>query len=79
MIPPRRLATFVWAGGCLLLAGLGWTPQPPLTAGASRDRWESLAALHAAAREFEASHPGATLRDFAAELTDRAERAAGRD
>ena len=23
MIPPRRLATFVWAGGCLLLAGLG--------------------------------------------------------
>lgn len=58
-----------------LLAGLGWTPQPPLTAGASRDRWESLAALHAAAREFEASHPGATLRDFAAELTDRAERA----
>ncbi len=58
-----------------LLAGLGWTPSPPLSAGASRDRWESLAALHAAAVEFGQRRRGAGLADFATELTERAERA----
>lgn len=57
-----------------LLAGLGWTQQAPLGSGAVRDRWESWAALHAAAVEFAAVHPEATLIDFAEDLKERAER-----
>jgi DNA helicase-2/ATP-dependent DNA helicase PcrA len=34
-----------------VLAGLGWTPQPPNSAGAVRERWESLAALLSVAED----------------------------
>ncbi|MDQ1246106.1 MAG: ATP-dependent helicase UvrD/PcrA [Actinomycetota bacterium] len=57
-----------------LLSGLGWSAQPPVGSGASRDRWESLAALHAAAVQFAAGKPDGTLADFGDELRDRAER-----
>jgi DNA helicase-2/ATP-dependent DNA helicase PcrA len=57
-----------------LLSGLGWGPRPPVGAGATRDRWESLAALHAAAVELQQTRPDAQLADFAAELAERAER-----
>ncbi len=57
-----------------LLSGLGWSPQPPVGAGAIRDRWESLAALHTAALELQQARPEAQLGDFAAELVERAER-----
>ena len=57
-----------------LLSGLGWSPEPPLGSGASRDRWESLAALHAAAVDFATGQPEGTLADFGAELRDRVER-----
>jgi DNA helicase-2/ATP-dependent DNA helicase PcrA len=55
-----------------ILAGLGLTSQPPPSRGAARDRWESLEALAQLAAEFQAAHPGATVAEFAAELTRRA-------
>ncbi|MBO0806059.1 MAG: ATP-binding domain-containing protein, partial [Nocardiopsaceae bacterium] len=56
-----------------VLASAGLTPAPPSARGATRDRWESLAAIAALADDFSAARPGATLRDFAAEMTLRAE------
>lgn len=67
----RALPTEVAA----LLSGLGWTPTPPLGAGAARDRWESWSALHGAAEKLAREHPAAGLADFAQELAERAERA----
>ncbi len=55
-----------------ILAGLGLNSQAPPSRGAARDRWESLEALAQLAAEFLAAHPGATLAEFAAELTRRA-------
>lgn len=57
-----------------LLAGLGWTAEPPAGAGAVRESWESLSALHSAAEGFARHHPEASLREFADELKQRAER-----
>lgn len=55
-----------------VLGTRGWTPQPPVGMGAVRERWESLAALVRLAEEFVGARPQATLRDFVAELDERA-------
>lgn len=57
-----------------ILSGLGWTPEPPVGAGAVRESWESLSALHTAAEAFASRHPAGSLREFAEELKQRAER-----
>ncbi len=46
-----------------VLGALGWTPQPPNSAGAVRERWESLAALVAVAEDLvtEAGDTSGTL------------------
>jgi DNA helicase-2/ATP-dependent DNA helicase PcrA len=45
----------------------GWTPEPPASSGAVRERWESLAALHRLAEELS----DLTLPEFVAELDER--------
>ncbi len=57
----------------VLRAGLSWSPdKPPDGAGATRERWESLAALHRLAGELATTLPGAGLRELTAELEERA-------
>ena len=59
-----------------VLTGIGLNPgaQPPAGGGAAaRERWESLAAIAQLADDFHAGRPEATLSDFSAELTQRAE------
>jgi DNA helicase-2/ATP-dependent DNA helicase PcrA len=56
-----------------VLSGGGWSATPPDGAGAVRDRWESLAALARLADDLSRARPEATLRDFVAELDERAE------
>ncbi|HEV3380764.1 MAG TPA: ATP-dependent helicase [Trebonia sp.] len=56
-----------------VLLGAGLTAEPPATRGATRDRWESLAAIAALADDLSALRPQASLGDFAAELAQRAE------
>jgi DNA helicase-2/ATP-dependent DNA helicase PcrA len=46
----------------------GWTPEPPASSGAVRERWESLAALHRLALD----HGDLDLPAFVAELEERA-------
>ncbi|MFT4215682.1 MAG: ATP-dependent DNA helicase UvrD2 [Micropruina sp.] len=55
-----------------VLAGQGWTAEPPSGQGQARERWESLAALLGLAEEFAAEHPDATLIDLLAEIDERA-------
>ena len=55
-----------------VLSGLGLTPAEPSGGGASRQRWESLAAVAQLADDMHAARPDATLADFAAEITRRA-------
>ncbi len=60
-----------------ILASLGYTPEAPAGGGATRERWESLAALVALAEELQVTRtrdPEAifTLQDFVAELEERA-------
>ncbi len=59
-----------------VLAGIGLTsgstPRPGGGA-AARERWESLAAIAQLADDLHARRPAATLSDFSAELTERAE------
>jgi DNA helicase II / ATP-dependent DNA helicase PcrA len=55
-----------------IVAALGWRPEPPATTGATRERWESIAALVHLAEDFTASDPAATLADLSAELDQRA-------
>ncbi|MFB7595912.1 ATP-dependent DNA helicase UvrD2 [Streptomyces sp. NPDC056160] len=55
-----------------VLSGEGWTPQPPAGSGATRESWESLAALVNLARDFAAARAGAGLGDLMAELDERA-------
>lgn len=57
-----------------LLEGVGWSPTPPTGTGAVRAQWESLAALLDASQRWSSENPEGTLAQFAAELTDRAER-----
>ena len=54
------------------LGGMGWSRQPPAASGATRERWEALAAIVALAEDLVAARPGATLRDVVDELEDRA-------
>nr|WP_199827790.1 ATP-dependent DNA helicase UvrD2 [Streptomyces specialis] len=55
-----------------VLAGTGWTPEPPAGSGPVRDRWESLRALVRLAEDFQRAAPDATLGMFVTELTERA-------
>ncbi len=57
----------------VLRGGLSWQPEaPPAGAGATRERWESLAALHRLAGDLAATDPTAGLRELVAELEERA-------
>jgi DNA helicase-2/ATP-dependent DNA helicase PcrA len=56
-----------------VLSGLGLTTAQPAGGGASRQRWESLAAVAQLADDLQATRPGATLADFVAELQQRAD------
>jgi DNA helicase II / ATP-dependent DNA helicase PcrA len=56
-----------------VLTGIGFTGGPPAGGSAARERWESLAALAQLADDMYATRPQASLSDFAAELTQRAE------
>ncbi|HEY0540815.1 MAG TPA: ATP-dependent DNA helicase UvrD2 [Actinoallomurus sp.] len=55
-----------------VLAGAGWTPEPPTGTGAVRERWESLSALVTMASDFAAANPEAGIADLMAELDRRA-------
>ena len=55
-----------------IVTTLGWRPEPPAAGGATRDRWESIAAIVQLAEDFTASGTAATLADFSAELERRA-------
>ncbi|MDN3903942.1 ATP-dependent DNA helicase UvrD2 [Arthrobacter sp. YD2] len=60
-----------------ILASLGYTPDAPAGGGATRERWESLAALVALAEELQVTRtrdPDSifTMQDFVAELEERA-------
>jgi DNA helicase-2/ATP-dependent DNA helicase PcrA len=56
----------------VLRAGLTWSPDaPPAGAGATRDRWESLAALHRLAVDLGREQPAAGLRELVVELEER--------
>ncbi|GAA4828268.1 ATP-dependent DNA helicase UvrD2 [Garicola koreensis] len=54
-----------------VLSSHGWKAQAPTSAGAVRERWESLAALVALADQLASERHGMTLRDFIAELDER--------
>ena len=59
-----------------VLTGIGLTPRPPAGlrgAAATRENWESLAAIAQLADDMHAARPEATLTDFSAELTMRAD------
>jgi DNA helicase-2/ATP-dependent DNA helicase PcrA len=56
-----------------VLAASGWSATAPEGGGATRERWESLAALARLAEDLAAADPDATLRAFVAELDQRAD------
>ena len=57
----------------VLRSGQSWSPdEPPAGAGATRERWESLAALHRLSADLAAVDPTAGLRELVAELEERA-------
>jgi DNA helicase-2/ATP-dependent DNA helicase PcrA len=56
-----------------VLTGMGFAAAAPGGGAAARERWESLAAIAQLADDMHADKPSATLSDFAAELTQRAE------
>ncbi|MBV9445067.1 MAG: ATP-dependent helicase [Streptosporangiaceae bacterium] len=56
-----------------VLTGMGFTAAVPGPAPAARERWESLAAIAQLAEDVHAQQPSATLSQFAAEMTQRAE------
>jgi len=57
-----------------VLSGIGFSAgAPPGGGAAARERWESLAAIAQLADDMYAARPEASLADFAAELTQRAE------
>jgi DNA helicase-2/ATP-dependent DNA helicase PcrA len=56
-----------------VLTGIGFDGGPPAGGSAARERWESLAALAQLADDMYATRPQASLSDFAAELTLRAD------
>jgi DNA helicase II / ATP-dependent DNA helicase PcrA len=56
-----------------VLTAMGFTTTAPAGGATARERWESLAAIAQLADDVHAQRPAATLADFAAELTQRAE------
>jgi ATP-dependent DNA helicase UvrD/PcrA len=56
-----------------VLTGIGLTPRPPPGGSTTRENWESLAAIAQLADDMHAARPEATLADFSAELTLRAD------
>jgi ATP-dependent DNA helicase UvrD/PcrA len=56
-----------------VLTGIGLTPRPPPGGSTTRENWESLAAIAQLADDIHAARPEATLADFSAELTLRAD------
>ncbi len=56
-----------------VLATAGWTATPPSDTGATREAWESLAALVALGDEVCAANPNAMLSDVVAEIVRRDE------
>ncbi|MGI8535681.1 MAG: ATP-dependent DNA helicase UvrD2 [Mycobacteriales bacterium] len=56
----------------VLRSGLSWTVQPPAGAGATRERWETLAALHRLAGDLASVQPQTGLRELVVELEERA-------
>ncbi len=56
-----------------VLTGVGFAGAPPAGGVAARERWESLAAIAQLADDMHAARPDATMGDFSAELTLRAE------
>jgi DNA helicase-2/ATP-dependent DNA helicase PcrA len=55
-----------------VLLGAGWTRQAPSSGGATRERWESLAALAALSDDLAVASPEARLPEFVRELDERA-------
>lgn len=55
-----------------VLSGAGWSPEPPSSTGAQRERWESLQALLSVAEDLAAVDPDARMADLVAELDRRA-------
>jgi DNA helicase II / ATP-dependent DNA helicase PcrA len=55
-----------------VLTTMGWSPQAPAGAGATRNRWESLRAVVGLAEEVKATDPSTDLRTFMQELERRA-------
>jgi DNA helicase-2/ATP-dependent DNA helicase PcrA len=55
-----------------IVTTMGWRPEPPAATGATRERWESIAALVQLADDFAAGSTAAALADFSAELEQRA-------
>ena len=60
------------AATAAILATAGWSAQPPVGAGAARERWESLAAVVSLAEEVANSQPAAGLPEVLAEFERRA-------
>lgn len=57
----------------VLGAGMSWrVDAPPAGSGATRERWESLAALHRLAVDLGTADPALTVRDLVVELDERA-------
>ena len=56
-----------------VLAGLGWTIEPPAGQGSARERWESWSALAGLGDDYVRSHPDAVAADLVAELEERAQ------
>ena len=56
-----------------VLASAGLTSAPPAARGPVREKWESLSAIAGLADALAAARPAATLAEFAAELSERAE------
>jgi DNA helicase II / ATP-dependent DNA helicase PcrA len=57
----------------VLGAGMSWRADaPPAGSGATRERWESLAALHRLAVDLGEADPDLTVRDLVVELDERA-------
>ena len=54
-----------------VLAGMGWSPEPPAAKGNQRDRWESLQSLVALTRGFVGERPQAGLADLVDDLDRR--------
>lgn len=55
-----------------VLSNAGWTSEAPSGRGATRERWESLAAIVSLAADTAAERPAARLVDFVADLEERA-------